>query len=127
MFGNIGFIAVQAITLILGLLTCFACAADSPALQRGPAGPAIKEPSPQQVPGPANKDVPAQRLNAPTVLQGDELTMEQFKKLPDSAVIDLNGSRTTAGQIRAKIRQFEVEVQAKGKTAAAPAEAKFEA
>ena len=117
-------VSLLLLALALALVVQAAYAVDPSALQRGPA---IGQPPSQQVPSPAIKDVPSQRLNVPAVMMGEQLTREQFKTLPDSTVIELNGSRTTAGDMRATIRQFELEARAKVQAAVPQAEAKFEA
>jgi hypothetical protein len=68
-----------------------------------------------------------QRAPAPGVLNAEHLTVGQFKALPDSTVIEVRGTRTTAGALRAKAQQQAAEAEAKRKAGAAQAQAKFEA
>jgi len=49
------------------------------------------------------------------VLKGEELTKEQFKALPDSAVIEFKGQQKTKGQIIAEVEQKRKQTLAKMK------------
>jgi len=83
-------------------------------IQRAPVTPTIRQ-------------LPPPQPSAPAAIRGEQLTKQQFNALPDSAVIDFRGTRITAGEARAKLKQAETEAQARAQGAAAQAQAKFEA
>ena len=67
----------------------------------------------------------------PQVIRADQLTQqqldEQLKRLPDTAVIELQGQRLTVGEIRARGAQRQREVMMKAQAAAREAQSKFAA
>ena len=73
-------------------------------------------------------DRPLKKAEQP--LTAEQLTKEQFDRLPDTQPIEIKGQRMTAGGIRAnraKMRQARAEAEAKATAAAAKAQAEFEA
>lgn len=80
----------------------------APPQQRGPLPPQVAPPS------------------AP-VLKAEQLTREQFDRLPDTAVIEMKGTRITAGEFRAQIARQRAEGQTKVRAAASQAKTAFEA
>lgn len=62
----------------------------------------------------------------PQVLRADQLTRQQFKRLPDSAVIEFKGQRMTKAQIRARAAQKAQEAMAKTQVAARQRLVQFE-
>lgn len=117
-------LTLPVLTIALTVLAWAAHAVDSSTLQ---GGAVLRQPPSPQMPSPAIKVLPSQRLNVPAVTMGEQLTKEQFRMLPDGTVIEINGGRITAGEMRAQIRQFELEAQAKMEGTARQAEPKFEA
>jgi hypothetical protein len=82
--------------------------------------------TPQLQTGPA-REAPTELLQQPGVISGKHLTKAQFESLPDNAVIDIRGTRTTAGELRAKLRQQEVQALARAQELAAETQAAFPA
>jgi len=82
------------------------------------------------VPGPAPAPASSQPAPPPKAeqpLKAEQLTREQFDRLPDTQPIEMKGQRTTAGEIRTKMKQARAEAEVKMKAAAAQAQAGFEA
>ena len=62
----------------------------------------------------------------PQVLRADQLTKQQFRRLPDSAVIEFQGQRMTKAQIRAMAARKAQAAMAKVEAAAGQRRAQFE-
>jgi len=62
----------------------------------------------------------------PQVLRADQLTKQQFRAAPDSAVIEFRGQRVTKAQIRARAAQKAHEGMAKVEVAVRQERARFE-
>ncbi|MCI0408522.1 MAG: hypothetical protein L0191_08170 [Acidobacteria bacterium] len=63
---------------------------------------------------------------APQVLRGEQLTKQQLKSLPDTAVIEYQGQRFSVDQIRARAAQQHREAAAKAQAVARQAQTQFE-
>ena len=119
-------VSIPAISLALTLVVQAAHAVDPSSLQRGPTRAPIQQLPPQGAPVPLTQP-PAQKFSPPAAIKGEQLTKQQFDALPDTTVIDFRGTRITAGEARARIKQAETAAQAEAQAAAAQAQAKFEA
>ena len=118
MLSQLGSMTLLALALVLAWVPVITQAATPPAI------PQAGSQHPQ--PGIA-RETPTEHLRPPGVISGDRLTNTQFKNLPDSAVIDIRGTRTTAGELRAKLRQQEAQALARAQAAAGQAQAAFQA
>jgi hypothetical protein len=76
---------------------------------------------------PATAADPPPQLGVSRVIRGEGLTRPQFEALHDSATIEFRGTRITAGELRAKMRQSNLQRQAASQAAAAQAAPRFEA
>lgn len=77
--------------------------------------------------GLAAQTVYAGRPAGPQVISGEQLTKQQFKALPDSAVIEFKGQRLTKAQIRARAAQRGHQAVAKAQAADRQAQARVAA
>jgi len=84
----------------------------------------IQVPQQQAPASPALQQLPTQQPPGATVFKADQLTKEQFKQLPDSAVIEFQGQRTTKGEFRAKMEQARNAAMMEAQAQASQAEAR---
>jgi ribosomal protein S12 methylthiotransferase accessory factor YcaO len=77
-------------------------------------GRAVAEPFQERPPQTAPSQLPP-RPERPTkpAIKADQISKEQFARLPDDQIIDVRGSLVTAGELRAKQRQQDAEMSAK--------------
>lgn len=111
---GISVVSLTALALALSPMARPASATSHTVIQRAPVAPTIRQ-------------LPPPQPSAPAVISGQQLTKQQFDALPDTTVIDFRGTRITAGEARARIKQAETAAQAEAQAAAAQAQAKFDA